>query len=223
MTEPSSSFDLLLSLPLFQGISRFDISDIIGHTRFSFFSREPGEMVAEEGDVCSSLLFLTKGLLRSKAVSASHTYEFFEDIRPIQLLQADHLFGLQPHYSLTFTAIEHCNLIGIGKQDVMRLMDLSAIIRINMLNMLSARCQKLERNLWYLPGGDTARRIVRFVVMRSLYPAGRKEIKIKMNTLAEEINDSRLDVSQALHGLQDRGLLKMSRGRIEIPKLELLL
>ena len=44
-----------------------------------------------------------------------------------------------------------------------------------------------------------------------------------MKRIAEEVNDSRLDVSRALNHLQDEGLLQLHRERITIPALEKLL
>ena len=44
-----------------------------------------------------------------------------------------------------------------------------------------------------------------------------------MTRLASELNDSRLNVSQALNRLQTAGLLSLGRGKIDIPALERLL
>ena len=44
-----------------------------------------------------------------------------------------------------------------------------------------------------------------------------------MTRLAEELNDSRLDVSIALNHLQDKGLIQLSRGKITVPAMEDLL
>jgi DNA-binding GntR family transcriptional regulator len=44
-----------------------------------------------------------------------------------------------------------------------------------------------------------------------------------MKQLANELNDSRLDVSKALNEMEEDGLLNLHRGRIEIPMLERLL
>jgi DNA-binding GntR family transcriptional regulator len=41
-----------------------------------------------------------------------------------------------------------------------------------------------------------------------------------MERLAQEMNDSRLDVSRALNAMQAEGLLRLHRGRIEVPSLE---
>ena len=44
-----------------------------------------------------------------------------------------------------------------------------------------------------------------------------------MVRLAEEVNDSRLNVSNVLNRMQRSGLITLSRGKIEIPQLERLL
>jgi predicted transcriptional regulator len=44
-----------------------------------------------------------------------------------------------------------------------------------------------------------------------------------MTRLAEEVNDSRLNVSRVLNDMQHKGLITLSRGKIEIQQLERLL
>lgn len=44
-----------------------------------------------------------------------------------------------------------------------------------------------------------------------------------MERLAEEVNDSRLNVSRVLNRMQEAGVLELHRGRIEIPQFERLL
>ena len=60
------------------------------------------------------------------------------------------------------------------------------------------------------------------MVVHSIHPAGEKKIKIKMTTLAHELNESRLNISIELNKLQDDGLISLSRGMIIVPALELL-
>ena len=44
-----------------------------------------------------------------------------------------------------------------------------------------------------------------------------------MEDLAEEICDSRLNVSRALNAMQDEGLIRLGRGSIHIPQVEMLI
>ena len=64
---------------------------------------------------------------------------------------------------------------------------------------------------------------MRFLGQHCLYPAGSKTFYILMTQLADEIGDSRLDISRALNQLQDEGLLQLYRGRIKVMQMERLL
>ena len=54
-------------------------------------------------------------------------------------------------------------------------------------------------------------------------PSGRKVMKVKMEDLAQILNETRLNVSRALNQMQDEGLLSLHRGGIEIADASLLL
>ena len=43
-------------------------------------------------------------------------------------------------------------------------------------------------------------------------------MKIKMENLAQILNETRLNVSKVLNQMQDEGLLALHRGEIEIPE-----
>ena len=50
-----------------------------------------------------------------------------------------------------------------------------------------------------------------------------KILKIKMEELAQVVNDTRMGVSRALNSMQEKGLLELRRGEIMIPDAEKLL
>ena len=79
------------------------------------------------------------------------------------------------------------------------------------------------RQVWSRAPQSLEDRLVRFFTQHCLYPAGHKVFNILMTRLAEEVNDSRLNVSRILNDMQYRGLIVLSRGKIEIPQLERLL
>jgi Mn-dependent DtxR family transcriptional regulator len=66
------------------------------------------------------------------------------------------------------------------------------------------------------------KRIIRSVKDRCIYPAGQKQLRTKMTVLARELGCSRLEISEALHRLEEKQLLIVKRTIIEIPMLQLL-
>ena len=104
-----------------------------------------------------------------------------------------------------------------------RLLNEFLIIRLNMLNLLATQSQRRLLQQWRRPPQTLRERIVRFLLDHSTYPAGHKEFLILMKRLADELGDSRLDVSNALNAMKADGLIELRRGRIIVPSLEHLL
>jgi DNA-binding transcriptional ArsR family regulator len=70
--------------------------------------------------------------------------------------------------------------------------------------------------------GGIRERLVDFIAMHMLTDSGQKCLKIKMETLAELIDESRLNVSHELNALQREGLLRLGRKEIVVPELRTL-
>jgi diadenylate cyclase len=78
----------------------------------------------------------------------------------------------------------------------------------------------LQRNVTEMTLRD---RLIRFLTQHCVYPAGPKTFYVLMERLAEELNDSRLNVSRVLNQLQYEGLVELHRGRVVIHQLERLI
>lgn len=222
-TPPANIYDRLLQLPLFLGMSRADINRAVGHARLDFFSVQDGTTVASEGEPCGHLLFLMQGSLLSETFSDDRGYSFQEDIPAPAVLQPERLFGLTPRYSSTFTAMGECRVLSLDKHDAMRMLAESEVFRLNVLNLLSNGVQKLWHLHWRSAPQTLRMRIVRFFLSHCTRPAGRKQFHIKMVRLAEEMNDSRLDISRELNRMEAEQLVVLRRAVLEIPAIERLL
>lgn len=216
-------YDNLLNLPLFLGMSRSDLLEVAGHTKFDFKKAESGLTIAQEGEPCHCLHFLLKGELNVITEADDHGYRIEEDIKAPEAFQLECLFGFNQHFTHTYIAKSNCSLMSIGKQEIRKLSDRYDIFRINLLNIISTQTQKNNRRLFRVPPKDLSERITRFFESHCLRPAGEKLIYIKMTRLAAEMNVKRIYVSNALNHMQDQKLINLFRGRIYIPALEKLI
>lgn len=216
-------YDRLLRLPLFLGMSRADLQQVAGHTKFDFKKYAAQTHVVNEGDMCKSLYFLLNGDIHVMTEADDHGYRVVEDLAAPEIFQTESVFGLRQRFTHTYVAKSDCSVMCISKQDILRLFDQFEIFRINLLNLVSTLSQKQGRRLWNVPPKSLEERIVRFFETHCVRPAGEKIFYVNMNRLAEELNDSRLDISRALHTLQSQQLLHLYRGRIHIPALEKLI
>jgi CRP/FNR family cyclic AMP-dependent transcriptional regulator len=216
-------FDKLLMLPLFQGLSREDLSEIVTHTKFGFHKFGKGKTVLHDGDVCDHLYFLMNGHLYAEHEADDHSYTIIEDLPSPNILQPEHLFGLSQRYSCTFVTKTNCSFITIDKNETMRLSDEFIVFRLNMLNLVSTKLQKIGRMPWKHQPLRLDMRIGRYIENRCLRPAGEKCLKIKMDRLAEELNETRRNISQALRAMEAKGLITVNRGEIHVPALEMII
>lgn len=216
-------YEKLLLFPLFQGMSRDDLEQVAGHTRFGFSKISAGSTVVAEGDDCNQLYFLINGTLRVETTADDHGYMVVEQLEAPVILQPEVIFGYTQRYTHTYIAQTDANFIIVGKDEVLRLSEDFLVFRLNLLNMFATQTQKTSRLLWLYVPESLEDRIVRFFAQHCLYPAGPKVFHILMNRLASELNDSRLDVSRALNALQCEGKIVLRRGRVEIPLMERLL
>lgn len=216
-------YDLLLQFPLFQGMSRNELAQVVGHTRFDFSKHSAGKTIAREGDVCHELRFLLNGSLQVETYSDDRAYRVVEQLQAPSMVQMETLFGLTQRYTHTYVAASDVNFVTLSKEEVMKLMDQFLIFRLNLLGLLATQNQKLMHQPWRRHPADLTERVIRFFTSHCLYPAGAKTFYILMTRLAAEVGDSRLDVSRTLNALQRSGVLTLHRGRIEIPSLERLL
>ena len=212
-------FDHLLQLPLFMGMARDDLQQIVAHTKFDFFKRPANANVIAEGDRCESVIIMTHGIISMEKWSDDRGYGVRETLKAPFILQLEHLFGLTQRYSATFTTLSPCNFMAISKREVMFLFEQFDVFRINYLNILAAKAQKAQSRIWHPALNDDRSRITDFLLSHCQHPAGPKEFTILMTRLATEINASRLDVSRALNKMQQEGLVELHRGRIVIPEL----
>ena len=216
-------YNKLLQFPLFLGMSRDDLSNIIEHTRFGFVKYERDKIIIKEGQQCNRLYFLTDGVVNIKNCSDNKSYSIEENIHAPYIFDMEYLFGLTQKFPSTYKAITTCNLIVIDKEEILKLSDEFFIFKINMFNLLSTQSQKLIGKPWRKHPNSTRATIIRFIKDHCIYPAGKKIFKINMQTLADQINDGRLNVSRELNKMKDENLILLYRGGFEIPALEHLL
>lgn len=216
-------YDQLLQFPLFQGMSRDDLEIIAGHIRFGFVKVNAGKSIIRIGEACTQLCFLINGSVKVETYGDEHRYMVVEQVSAPYILQQEAIFGYYQSYTHNFIALTDVNLLTIAKEEMLRLLEDFLVFRLNLVNQFATQTQKHIHQTWRRCPLTLRDRVVRFLTQHCIYPAGQKSFYILMEKLAEEVNDSRLNVSRVLNSLQTEGLVELHRGRVEVPQLERLL
>lgn len=200
-----------------------ELHRLVGKTKLDFQHFSPGEQIAAKGSRCGKLLVLLSGTVEANSSADDGSYDVTETITAPAALQIDALFGVFQRFTHTFKALTMVSLISIGKGELLKLASNSVIFRLNLVNNLSTSLQKAHYDLWRSSGFTLQERLIDFFRRRCITPSGQKSFHVKMTTLGEKLHYNRMDVSRALNDMQNRGLLVLHRGRIEIPAMQKLL
>lgn len=207
-----SIYDTLLSLPLFQGLSKHDFDGILAKVRFDFSTISEGETFISRGSLCTHFVFLLNGRIISHRTLADGKLEFCEEIEAPAMLEPQSMFGIDPTFKKDYIACEDIGLLKIEKQYLYSELYKYSICRMNLLNMLSGRIQVMESGLWALQETNIRERIANIVAGLSEYTSGRKEVRVRMEDLAAILGETRLNVSRTLNELEKDGKIILKRG-----------
>lgn len=218
-----SMYERMLELPLFQGLGSNDLTRIVESVRVDFVRYAAGTIVVEDDSPCSRLLFLMEGRLRQETFAINRTFSLAEQVTAPAILQPEVLYGLHPHYTHRYSALTDVCLLAIAKQALNHTLMQYEVVRLNIMNQLSTQVYRMRRQLWQPQTGNTAQRIVRFIMKLASSPAGEKIVYIKMEDMAQHLNETRRNISRALNRMQTEGLVILRRQVIVIPAVEKLL
>ena len=210
-------FDTLLQLPLFQGLAQQDFTNILGKVKLDFTKHKAGEVIVRAGAPCNQLIFVLKGEISSCTSFADTSYSFTEYLQTPCVIEPQSLFGMNTSYVSTYTAQTETHTVSISKAFVMSELFRYDIFRLNYMNIISNRAQNLHNRLWSQAADNLEKRIGHFILTHVERPTGRKSVKIKMEELAQVVNDTRMGISRALNSMEEKGLIELHRGEMLIP------
>lgn len=217
------TLETLSDLPLFQGIGKIELARFSASVPHRLKRYAKGEKLAEQDQKCQQLTLTLQGIVQMHTRSDNNRFAFSERLQSPVLLQPEALYGITPHYTHTYTALTETHALVIPKAGVTQLFSHFEVFRLNLINLLSTIIYRQGRWLWHDLSGDAEKRIVNFIHAHSVYPAGEKVLEISMEDLGLQINEPRMNASNALKRLQQAGLVSLKRKKIIIPALEKLI
>lgn len=213
----------LVRLPLFMGMSNADAVELADSYGLNCHWYASGKTIVEEDKTVDQLLIIYNGRAKRESWANNRRWKLTEVVEAPVVLQAERLFGLSTYFAASFRSYGGCAILEVPKSSVYRLLQQSEIFRFNFINMLSSELQRRSRLTQKTRGGNVEMRLCHFVEQISSFPTGQKDISITMNQLSEELATTRLNISKALHSLENKNLIKVKRGHLIVPSIGLLL
>ena len=215
-------YESLMCLPYFQGMSKDEITSILDKVKLIFTRYNDGEKIVAQGTLCNNLTLLVRGTLTSKCVSPDGNYTLIEEITTPFAFEPYSLFGLTPTYKNSYYAKGECHILTIDKSYLFNEFSQYDIFMMNIMNILCQRVQQKNAQIWNARRLPITEKIIEFIAVRAESPEGCKTLQIKMDDLADILDETRINISTALNKLQKCGLIELRRKEIHIPSFKLL-
>lgn len=213
-------YESLLRLPYFQGMSKDDITSILGKVTLEFKRYAEGETILRQGEKCDKFTILVQGNISGISQAPDNSYHITEELGAPYTIEPYSLFGYDTKYKRDYIAKNNCTILSINKQYIFGELSRHNIFTINLLNIISHKTQQTIERIWHYDSTDIAGRIVQFIANRCETQKGEKHISIKMERLATLLCETRLNISKALNELQAAGHLTLHRGGITLHSIE---
>ena len=212
----ASMFELLMNLPLFRGVSRSRIAEVVGSAKFHFLKYPKGETVVRAGEECTHLAFVISGSVRSEISNSSKRFSVSQTLKAPSAIAPDFLFGRTTRYPGTVVALTDCSILKISKVDYIRILNADQVFMFNFLNTLSVNAQKALDGILALTSGGLDERIASWII--ALTQPGSEDIELTCKTrdLCNLFSVQRNVFDAACHEMEQRNLIRYSPRKIEI-------
>lgn len=209
-------YEKLLNLPLFQGLSKNDITNIVDKVKLHFTKHEANEVILKQGAPCEEIFFLLEGSLYIETKYEEYDFSICETVDTPTVIEPYTLFGIETKYASTYTTKTSVNLMNIDKQSLVNKLYSYSVFRLNYVNILSGRLSNLHNILTYCVDNSIEQKILYFIQRFSIRTSGEIILNITMEQLADLLGETRINVSRVLNKWNEAHLVELKRKKITL-------
>jgi CRP-like cAMP-binding protein len=201
---------------LLESLSVEERRAVLARCRRQRFNRN--EVVFREGEIGDCVHLLAKGTVAVRVSTPSGDVATLDVLRPGEAFGEQALVGDDDRRSATVVALERAETMRLMRDDFTKLLADQPYTGRLLVAMLDARLRATSQSLLealYL-SADTRvfRQLGRLAAIYS--ELGSSEIPVTQDDLATMAGTTRQTVNRVLRQAQDRGLLRLARGKVEI-------
>lgn len=211
-----SMYEILMGLPLFNGVSHERISEIVGMAKFHFLKYLPGEAIVNAGDPCTHIKFIISGKARVHIANSDGRFRVSQTLDAPDVIAPEFLFGKATRYPCSVEAVLPTGILQISKSDYMRILNLDQIFMFNFLNILSMNAQKSVDGVLSLTSGSLEERIAFWII--ALTQRGGTDIVLscRQRDLYSLFGVQRTSFIATLESMRERGIIDYDQNEIRI-------
>ncbi|MDE7450285.1 MAG: Crp/Fnr family transcriptional regulator [Paramuribaculum sp.] len=211
-----SMYEVLLTLPLFKGVSYKRMSEILEMVPFHFLKYLAGETVVQAGDPCTHIKFIISGSIRSSIVNSDGRFRVSQTLNAPDVIAPDYMFGRATRYPNTAVAIESAGIMQLSKSDFVKIISEEEIFLFNYLNLLSVNAQKSVEGVLSITTGSLEERIAFWILALSQRGGTDIVLSCRQRDLYSLFGTPRQSFLQTLTNMKERGLIDYDTSEIRV-------
>lgn len=211
-----SMYEILLGLPLFKGVNRERISEIVGMAKFHFLKYLPGETIVTAGEQCTHIKFIISGQARLSVSNPDGRFKVAQTLDAPDVIAPEFLFGSATTYPCSGVAIEPTGILQISKADYLKILNLDQIFLFNFLNTLSMNAQKATQGVLAVTTGNLEERIAFWIVALTQRRGHDITLACRQRDLYSLFGVQRTSFIATLNSMRDRGIITYDQNEIRI-------
>lgn len=212
----TSMFDKLLQLPLFMGLSREQMTQILEKVPFNFKKFKPGDIIYRPGEPCNDVTFVLSGELRLVTPTFCNRVNITQDFPAPHTLSFDNLFGADIHHSSALFAIEPTGVMLLSKEHLLKCLQMSPILLINTMNILSTHAQKQHKAMDFSGETDPVLRLSSWMLAFSDRPATNIVFDAKVSDWCDMLQLDQAGFWRCIATLEGENVVEVIGGKLRL-------
>ncbi|MGL4994188.1 MAG: Crp/Fnr family transcriptional regulator [Bacteroidales bacterium] len=212
----TGTYDTILQLPLFQGLSRVDLTTTIERFSFNFEKFKEGERILESGSPCNHVIFILNGKFRSELNNDKKTLTITEFGEAPCMITPFNMYGnIQTHLCDVY-AEGDVGIMTIAKQQFFAMIQTNEIFYYNILNYLTIRNQISTKSLLNIFSTDARKRFALWLLPLTNNYANKIVLNCRKTNLASILGLSRPTLQTMLDGMIDENIISIEDRKIHL-------
>lgn len=210
------SYQILMSCPIFLGMSNTEIEEILNKNHHFIKSFEVGEIAAFSGEAVNFMMVVLEGSVKGEMVDFSGKVIKIDDIKAPRVLASAFIFGKQNKFPVNVMANEKTRILYIPKYDFMKMLQSDIRILQNFLNVISSQGQMLASKLKFLSFKTIKGKIAQYILSLAAPDKTMIELPMTQNEMAEQFGVARPSLARAMGEMADEGIIAVDRKVVKI-------
>ena len=212
----ASMYELMLQLPIFQGISRSQLTKILEKTSFHFDRFNTGEVIYELDQKAEHIIFIISGEVRLTTPTFGGKMQIQEDFYAPHTMPFQNFFGVDTFYRSELVALQPTGIMLLDKTNFLNVLQQNMVLLVNVLNILSSHAQKQHKGLDFSSETNPLHRLASWMLAYTNRPAHNIILNAKVSDWCNMLHLDQAEFWRAVAELEGRKCVEVDKDRIKL-------